>query len=74
MREAMEGFGDEISKRVWGWSLPPAVRDAGKRNAGNRKERFQRDYAGFLGRQPNVSLAAKLQFRRRIKNGLFPEQ
>ena len=54
MREAMKGFGDEIPKRVWDWSLPPAVRDAGKRNVGNRKERFQRDYAGFPDRQDKV--------------------
>ena len=46
-------------KQVWGWSLPPAVRDAGKRNAGNRKERFQRDYAGFPGRQPNVNYSIR---------------
>ena len=35
-------------------SLPPPVAEAGRRSVGNGKERL-RDYAGFPGRQPNVS-------------------
>jgi len=53
MREAKKGFGDEIPKQVWDWSLPPPVAETGRRNVGNRKERL-RDYASFLDRQPNV--------------------
>ena len=31
MREAKKGFGDEIPKQVWNRSLPPALREAGRR-------------------------------------------
>ena len=41
-------------KQVWDRSLPRPVGGTGRRSVGNGKERL-RDYAGFPGRQPNVS-------------------
>ena len=46
---------------VWGdWSPPPAVRDEGGRNVGNRKERHVwRDYASFPDWNPPTFSCAK---------------
>ena len=43
-------------KQVWDRSLPRPVGETGRRSVGNGKERL-RDYAGFPGRQPNVTRA-----------------
>ncbi|MCI6376092.1 MAG: hypothetical protein MR821_12485, partial [Clostridiales bacterium] len=39
-REAMMGFGDEIPKQVWNCSLPPAVREAGRRRLETARSAF----------------------------------
>ena len=52
-REAKKGSGDNIPRRVWNRSLPPAAREAGRRSVGNRKEP-KGDYASFPDRQPTV--------------------
>ena len=80
------GFGPP-KPLAWDRSLPPAVRETGRRSVGNRKEcRLRHDYASFPGPQTPSSLRAyssflsvktgaalpQLPFVVRIRRGTFP--
>ena len=39
--EPAAASGTEAHRRQWDWSLPPAVREKGRRNVGNHKERLK---------------------------------
>ena len=41
--------GTEAHRRQWDWSLPPAVRERGRRNVGNHKERRKPRLCEFPG-------------------------
>ena len=41
--------GTDAHRRQWDWSLPPAVREKGRRNVGNHKERRKPRLCGFPG-------------------------
>ena len=47
--EPAAASGTEAHRRQWDWSLPPAVREKGRRNVGNHKERRKPRLCGFPG-------------------------
>ena len=47
--EPAAASGTEAHRRLWDWSLPPAVREKGRRNVGNHKERRKPRLCGFPG-------------------------
>ena len=47
--EPAAASGTEAHRRQWDWSLPPAVREKGRRNVGNHKERRKPRLCEFPG-------------------------